>query len=157
MSKKGESLFEFTRFQPIDGTKKELICFYVDCLIDKLISDGYAIQRYDAFSSNSVYLKIDYGVCGTIRISDHNSHKKDLKYRYNVNISEKAERRILKDRKYYGDAYRAFYKLLSDIRKRRKSMLSRYGGKRYDEFMHKNYETGIRTRGFWQESKIIWK
>ena len=52
-------------------------------IIKTLKSIGFVIQRYDAYSTNSIYLKLDYGVCNSIRISDHTG-KKYLKYRYNV-------------------------------------------------------------------------
>ena len=54
-----------------------------EMLCRNLISEGFIIQRYDAYSSNSIYLKLDYGVCNSIRISDHPG-KKYLKYRYNI-------------------------------------------------------------------------
>jgi hypothetical protein len=58
-------------------------------IIQVLKREGVIIQRYDAYSSNSIYLKLDYGACHTIRISDHLG-KKHLKYRYNLlsNIDE---------------------------------------------------------------------
>ena len=75
-----------------------------DFLCKKLSDEGFVIQRYDAYSTNSIYLKLDYGVCNSIRISDHPG-KKHLKYRYNIgpNITEYKE---VKDRfpRYY---YRA--------------------------------------------------
>lgn len=41
------------------------------------------IHRYDAFSTNSIYLKFDYGVGNSLRISDHNGYE-HLSYRYNI-------------------------------------------------------------------------
>ena len=49
----------------------------------KLLEQGFIIHRYDAYSTNSIYLKLDYGACHSIRISDH-SGKKHLSYKYNV-------------------------------------------------------------------------
>jgi hypothetical protein len=42
-----------------------------DAVIKELTAAGFVIQRYDAFSTNSIYLKLDYGLCNSIRISDH--------------------------------------------------------------------------------------
>lgn len=41
------------------------------------------IHRYDAYSTNSIYLKFDYGVANSLRISDHPG-KQHLKYRFNL-------------------------------------------------------------------------
>lgn len=44
---------------------------------------GFTVHRLDSFTTNSVYLKVDCGVCHSIRVSDHRG-KKHLKYRYNI-------------------------------------------------------------------------
>ena len=54
-----------------------------DYLSEELKNNGFTVHRYDGFSTKSIYLKLDYGVCNSIRISDHNG-KKYLKYRYNI-------------------------------------------------------------------------
>ncbi|WP_181879268.1 hypothetical protein [Levilactobacillus brevis] len=46
-------------------------------------SQGIKVMRYDAYSTNSVYLKLDYGLLYTLRISDHPG-KRYLAYRFNV-------------------------------------------------------------------------
>ena len=42
-----------------------------DYIANRLISEGFIVQRYNAYTTNSIYLKLDYGVCNSIRISDH--------------------------------------------------------------------------------------
>lgn len=49
----------------------------------KLLDKGFIIHRYNAYSTKSIYLKLDYGVGNSIRISDHIG-KGHLQYRYNV-------------------------------------------------------------------------
>ena len=49
----------------------------------KLLDLGFIVHRYDAYSTSSVYLKMDYGACHSIRIGDHRG-KPHLKYRYNI-------------------------------------------------------------------------
>ena len=58
----------------------------------KLIAEGFIVQRYGAYTTSSIYLKLDYGVCNSIRISDHPG-KRYLKYRYNIGPSEKGSGR----------------------------------------------------------------
>lgn len=50
---------------------------------DILLEQGFVIHRYDAYSTNSIYLKLDYGACHSIRISDHKG-KEYLSYKYNI-------------------------------------------------------------------------
>lgn len=54
-----------------------------DEIQEKLLGMGFTVHRLDAFTTNSVYLKVDCGVCHSIRVSDHRG-KKHLKYRYNI-------------------------------------------------------------------------
>lgn len=49
---------------------------------NQLLNAGAIVHRYDA-QSGSVYLKIDYGVGYSIRISNHRT-KKDLNYKFNI-------------------------------------------------------------------------
>ena len=53
-----------------------------DAVIEKL-KGKVIIHRYDSYSTNSIYLKFDYGVANSLRISDHDG-KQHLRYRYNI-------------------------------------------------------------------------
>lgn len=52
------------------------------------------IHRYDSYSTNSIYLKFDYGVANSLRISDHDG-KQHLQYRYNIleSLSDKSSKK----------------------------------------------------------------
>lgn len=69
-----------------------IITQVADTLCRRLLSAGFIVHRYDAYSTNSIYLKLDCGVCNSIRISDHTG-KGYLKYRYNIgsDIRKKTE------------------------------------------------------------------
>lgn len=54
-----------------------------DEIAQALIAEGFTVHRYDAMKTDSVYLKLDYGACNSIRISDHAGYP-HLKYRYNI-------------------------------------------------------------------------
>lgn len=54
-----------------------------DEIAQALIAEGFTVHRYDAAKTDSVYLKLDYGACNSIRISDHAGYP-HLKYRYNI-------------------------------------------------------------------------
>ena len=52
-------------------------------LIKKLLDMDFIVHRYDAYSTSSIYLKLDYGVACGIRIADHPGKKK-YSYRFNI-------------------------------------------------------------------------
>ena len=52
-------------------------------LIKSLIERGFLVHKYYARTTKSVYLKLDYGACCGIRISDHRGKKK-YKYKFNL-------------------------------------------------------------------------
>ena len=52
-------------------------------VIEELLKHGFVIHRYDAHSTCSIYLKLDYGACNSIRISDHDGYE-HLSYKYNI-------------------------------------------------------------------------
>ena len=39
-----------------------------DSIANRLAREGFIVQRYDAKTTDSIYLKLDYGVCNSIRI-----------------------------------------------------------------------------------------
>ena len=63
-------------------------------LIKNLKEKGFQIQKYYARTTRSIYLKLDYGVCCGIRISDHNGNhltfaslkKFDIPYLCNIHL-----------------------------------------------------------------------
>lgn len=66
-------------------TIRDLAAYVCDRLVGKVL-----IHRYDAYSTNSVYLKFDYGVANSLRIADLCGHLGidleaaiDLKMAYN--------------------------------------------------------------------------
>jgi hypothetical protein len=73
-------------------------------LIENLTKNGFIIHRYNAFITNSIYLKLDYGACNSIRISDHNGYE-HLSYKYNVisGFSNFNGKHWSKDKKIFGD------------------------------------------------------
>lgn len=52
----------------------------------ELLKLGFILHRYDAYSTNSIYLKLDYGACNSIRISDHRGYD-HLSYKYEINTN----------------------------------------------------------------------
>lgn len=124
----------------------------------RFVGMGYVVHRYDAFSTGSIYLKIDYGVGGSIRIADH-AGKKHLNYRFNILTDEDgAGVSSTTD----GVCDRHFYKaesaerLLNDVIKFRDGRVNKYGGTQgYTSIMNKAKEENRGSKGFWMNAREI--
>lgn len=107
-------------------------------LIEHLKEKGFKIHRYYAKTTRSIYLKLDYGVCCGIRISDHNGKKK-YKYKFNLIKQYKGPKEI-NDKGYI----RLFYdynntkELLDDVENEKESKINKYGLNNYQTYMKQN-------------------
>ena len=106
-----------------------------DTLIQKLTNIGFIIHRYDAYSTSSIYLKLDYGLTCGIRIADHNGKKK-YRYRFNIMKNYKGDKVILKDGlicRFYD--YTELENVLKDVKEEKQKKLCRYGINNYNLYM----------------------
>ena len=107
-------------------------------LIKELKEKGFQINKYYAKTTKSIYLKLDYGVCCGIRISDHKGKKK---YRYKFNLLKKYNGPKQKNDKGY---IRLFYdysnteELIKDVQNEKKVKINKYGLSNYQEYMKQN-------------------
>lgn len=81
-----------------------------DEIQEKLLDMGFTVHRLDSFTTNSVYLKVDCGVCHSIRVSDHRG-KKHLKYRYNIGSYVRKFRSV-------HDMHRRYYFTVDEVDRR---------------------------------------
>lgn len=124
-----------------------------DQIVAFLTKNDFSVQRYDAYSTNSIYLKLDYGVSNTIRISDHEG-KKHLCYRYNLIIGGEVNIVEEKYMRYYFNES-TIRELLMQILFDKKAKIEKYGTKGYRNLMYKNRLENNGTDGFWQGAKLI--
>lgn len=121
---------------------------------DRLLDEGFIIQRYDAYSTDSIYLKLDYGAANSIRISSHPG-KKHLRYRYNIILDGQTEDVM--------DTYiRHYYKpddvdsMLEVIIAKKKDDIQKYSITGYQKCMQMNIkEHENDKKGFWVQSRIL--
>ena len=126
-----------------------------DDLSRRFVAEGFTVHRYDAYSTRSVYLKLDCGMCNSIRISDHRG-KRHLKYRYNIGP-------WIKERRHENDGYpRHYYPideadvLVKTVLRDRQRRKNRYGADKYEALMRKNEREGARaTCGFWSQARKV--
>lgn len=105
-------------------------------LVQKLLDMGFIVHRYNAITTSSIYLKLDYGVCCGIRISNHNGKKK-YHYRFNVVKDYDGDKII-----YFKNLISYFYtfeelpQLLVAVQKERETK-KRYGLENYKSYIEK--------------------
>lgn len=136
--------------------KSKEITELADKIVAKLKATGFVIQRYDSRTTNSVYLKLDYGVCNSIRISDHKG-KEHLQYRYNLlaTITHVKKDKTSQgwDRWYF--SFKEVDVLIDLIKRDRKKKLKQYGDRRYHQFMEDNKEKNNNSKGFWSQCELV--
>jgi len=129
-------------------------------LLNKLEKEDFYIQKYESYSSESIYLKFDFGVANSLRISDHKG-KHYLKYHYNIGTHIKEKREENQDgykRYYYPNTLKGLNQLVKDIKKERLEKIKKYGKEKYIEYVKENYRKGkMKKSSFWQQAKIIQK
>lgn len=120
---------------------------YMHKLLDDLDCHGFVLQYYEAYSTNSCYIKLDYGVSNSIRISDHKG--KD-KYPYRFNLMIDLDKSYEEKGRYYY-CTNDYNKMLCDIMKFKEKQLNEYGFSYY-EYMLKNKKDSKNKKGFWSKS-----
>ena len=127
-----------------------------DYIIQKLTEKNIIIQRYDSMKTSSVYLKLDYGVCNSIRISNHTG-KQHLQYRYNLIIDCEPQSTTDSYPRYYFNQH-GIDDMLQFILKERQQKISKYGYTNYKTFMKNNQQTHKKDKqGFWRQAKLVTK
>ena len=106
-------------------------------LIKKLLDMDFIVHRYDAYSTSSIYLKLDYGVACGIRIADHPGKKK-YSYRFNIIKDFNGDKVILKDgliSRFY--EFTELEKVLKDVQEEKQKKLCKYGINNYNLYMER--------------------
>ena len=97
---------------------------------------GVSVLVSRSITTNSVYLKFDYGVCHSMRIGDHPGISK-YGYRYSIRLDideSYVEKR--KGMNCYVACIQDTKQLLSYILKQRQVIIDKYGESRYQHFMN---------------------
>lgn len=121
----------------------------------KLKAKGFVVFRYNAYSTNSVYLKLDHGMGKSIRISDHKGMDR-LNYRYNVlsTVTEPVTEITQKEyaRHYYGFDQEQIDLMIETALKSKMDQIDTYSKDSYERLMAKNYQENSMKPGFWLQS-----
>ncbi|QMV44449.1 hypothetical protein [Cohnella cholangitidis] len=125
-------------------------------LVTQLKVLGFVVQRYDAYSTASVYLKLDYGICNSIRISDHRG-KKHLNYRYNLirGCKEAYSETTPKGWARHYFPIEQVLELVMCILADRSNKLGKHGKEGYARLMDANKYKHGNDPGFWRNALIV--
>lgn len=118
----------------------------VNNLIPRLKDMGLIVHRYNAHSTSSIYLKLDYGLACGIRIADHPGKKK-YSYRFNVIKDYVGDKVILKDGlicRFYD--YDELDSVLDAVKKEKQEKINKYGLQNYKKYMEKESKTDLYNR-----------
>ena len=125
-------------------------------IIDYVKSFGIHVLRYDSKSSDSIYLKFDYGLAGSLKISDHNNTN-GLKDVFNIiqNLENPYSEKVnlnngSMDTYYYPDCL--YKNVAKDIVRYKDYRVAKYGLSGYSDYSIKNKEKIKKSRTFWSKA-----
>lgn len=124
-------------------------------VVNELKKNGFAVQLYHSYTSNSVYIKVDYGVCNTIRISDHEGYK-NLSYRYNLR-TDCGRYRTDRSKPYPQYIFPSFEKkkMIDWIISSRARKIENLGLRGYEQEMKSYRHLNYGKSGFWEKAKLL--
>lgn len=115
-------------------------------IVEELKKYDFIISTYHSCTTNSVYIKLDYGLANGIRIADHRGKKK-YKYRYNVMNDLKEDYMAI------DDGFERYYFMPSNIKKMilkivlyKQSKICKYGIDKYKMYMEKMKQEEVNKR-----------
>jgi hypothetical protein len=125
-------------------------------VVARLKAAGVHVMRLDAKTSNSVYLKLDRGLAGTIRISDHPCQTNRL-FRYNLIKSLGNNRHVtVRNGKRYDEYPLGRYDdAITYILAERKDRIHRRSIEGYMLAMDDQIRLNAGTPGFWTRAKEV--
>jgi hypothetical protein len=122
-----------------------------------LIDAGFVVHRYDAISTCSIYLKMDFGLVGSLRVSDHPG-KKHLEYSFEIGPHIKAHHKkqgsFGKWMRYYpADGSKKLLRHVQEVRKERENAAG--GPLEYFIQMQELDLNRHNKKGFWQGARRV--
>ena len=128
-------------------------------IIDACELLGITVHRYDAASSESIYLAFDYGILGALRLSNHPTKSKHDEQRFNMSENFEYRRTRLDPdsgkRKYYysTDDVDVF---IEDLMHERKRLRKKWLDFRYEYKVEQCAKRGmLRKKYMWRKAKLV--
>ena len=143
------------RHVDVEKEPKNKISKMADLICELLIKEGFIVQRYDAYSTNSIYLKLDYGMCNSIRISDHEG-KKHLSYMYNLRSDINHDYRTKINYTRYYVSFKHYKRIVEYAKNNRWKKFYKAGSiAAYNELMKIEKNLNKNNKGFWHQAYLV--
>lgn len=105
-------------------------------LVDILDNKGFILHYYKAITTDSCYIKLDFGLANSIRVANHRGKEK---YKYRFNLMLNLDKSYVEDgRNYY--SVNDFDKMVEDIVNFKNNQLNKYGFKYYEYMVDRRKE-----------------
>ena len=122
---------------------------------NRLLSAGVIIQRYNAYTTGSIYLKFDYGLANSIRISDHTG-KKHLSYMFNIGSDIETPHTVRDKFTRYYYPISALDEAVRHILRHRERRIMQFSNlDSYSAAMFAAKEINLGNKGFWSKAYIV--
>ena len=118
-------------------------------LLEILERKGFILYYLKAYSTTSCYIKLDFGVCNSIRIADHKGIEK---YRYTFNLMIGLDKSYEEDGRYYYSV-NDFDKMVNDILAYRNKLQEQYGFSYYEKMLENKKQFLRKRKGFWEKAR----
>lgn len=127
-----------------------------DKIVGLCAERGIIVHRYDAASTQSIYLRFDNGVLGSLRISDHPSKSK---FKHKYEMAPTIKRRMVSFN-HEGLMYVKYNinecsKFIEDLESERKRLLDKWLWFRYEHNVEKQGKKATRKHGQWRLNKLV--
>lgn len=109
---------------------------YANKIKGLLLRKGFIVKTQMSKNTKSVYLKIDNGACGVIRISDHRNPKSAFKFNVIRDYKGRKRERINGKVVYYYN-FNNISRLLADLELERSDKVIKYGYSNYRKIRDK--------------------
>lgn len=118
-------------------------------ILDKLDRKGFVLYYLKAYSTSSRYIKLDFGVCKSLRIADH---KGIDKYKYTFNLMIGLDKSYEEDGRFYY-CIEDLDKMIKDIVNYKKDLEVKYGFNYYQYMLDYKNQLLRKRKGFWEKAK----
>lgn len=128
-------------------------------LIEKLLQNDFKVMIYDSRTTNSIYIKVDFGILDTIRISDHDvpKHKRACEYNIVPDICSYPQVRMQDGKKvlYATDDDIGVTMITTMLLSKRRKIRRMYGKTKYLEHIYERRQSMQGHDGFWEHAMEI--
>ena len=128
-------------------------------MVEKLLQNGFKVMIYYSRTTRSIYIKVDFGILDTIRISDHDvpKHKRACEYNIVPDIYSYPQVRMQDGKKfvYATDDDIGVTTITTMLLSKRRKIRRMYGKTKYLEHIYDRRQSMQGHDGFWEHAVEI--